>query len=137
MTAHADVAVPTPGGSWVRQCADKLDDAARRVGLRAGARVVEYPLRHEQGTLNRVDYVEWASDGFSVLAGKDADDHADAPWKMNQMHRYTDELGDRTFKTWFRRASHHFGKIEGQFSELASREFKVALDECLKMGDPK
>ena len=39
--------------------------------------------------------------------------------------------------TWFRRLHNRFGKIEGAISNGAEREFKAALDDCLKMGEAK
>ena len=118
--ARADVAVP-PAAGWRDGCVARLDDAARRAALPAGARVSVIPLRQESGAPNPVQYVEYGWAGFAVTVGEEPERRPDASWK-------------RHGGVYFRRLHNRFGKIEGSNWPAP---FKTAVDDCLKMGESK
>jgi hypothetical protein len=118
--AFADIAAPQ-AKMWRDGCAARLDEVAQKLGLPTGARASVIPLRHENGTPNPVQYVEYATPQFRVMAGDEPEPRPDQPWHGNAV--------------MFRRFHNRFAKIER--APKAASSFKEALDECLKMGDLK
>ncbi len=125
--ARADVAVPQ-ARTWRDGCAARIDEAARMIGLKPGARTSVIPLRREDGSPNPVQYVEYATVELKVTAGEDAERRPDEKWAVTAgglLGRFQ----------WFKRLHGRFGKIEA--SNRYAPPFKTALDDCLKMGEPK
>ena len=60
--ARADVAVPQ-AKTWRDGCAARIDAAAKKLGLRPGARASVLPLLRENGAKNPVQYVEYGFRG--------------------------------------------------------------------------
>jgi len=141
--ARADVAVPEPAAnrSWRDGCVARLDAAAKRLGLAPRARITMIPLVRDDGSPSPVQYVEFGREDFTATAGEDDEARPDAPWTRTRYRgRHGTNLGGDSLSssaTWFRRMNNRFGKIEGLFSTAAEREFKLALDDCLKMGESK
>lgn len=138
----ADVAVPQPPAkkTWRDACVVRLDAAAKRLGLEPGARLTTIPLVRDDGAPNAVQYVEYGHADFTVTAGEEPERRPDATWTRTSRRGSTVTLmGDYSTprNTWFRRLHDRFGKMEGAFSSNAEREFKLALDDCLKMGEAK
>lgn len=121
--ALADVAVKLPA-TWRDRCADKIDEAARAVGLEPGAQRMLVPLLREDGTPNPVEYVVYAQPTFSVTVGSDAEPRPDAAWKRSH--------DGRAFSL-FRRWHHRFGLMMNS----DRRELRGAIDQCLEMGEAK
>ena len=117
--ASADVAIKLPP-NWRDGCAARLDVAAQSIGLPRGAHAYLIELLREDGSPNRVQYVEYATAQFDVVAGDDAERHGDKPWTTAAARR-------------FRRYHGRFAKMDA----AANPVFQTALDDCLKMGEAK
>jgi hypothetical protein len=117
--ARADVAVKLPP-TWRDGCAARLDAAAQSVGLPRAARAYLIQLLREDGTPNPVQYVEYATAQFDVVAGDDSERRADKPWTTAAARR-------------FRRYHGRFAKMD----TAANPVFRTALDDCLQMGESK
>jgi hypothetical protein len=127
--ARADVAVPQ-AKTWRDGCAARLDAAAQRLGLEPGARASLIPLRHEDGTPNPVQYVEYASAGFLLTVGEEPESRPDTPWMF-----YKVMDGPRNHEpARFRRLHNRFAKANRR---QLPQVFIDALDECLQMGESK
>jgi hypothetical protein len=126
--ARADVAVPR-AKTWRDGCAARLDEAAKKAGLKPGARVSLIPLRRENGTPNQVQYVEYGAGHFTVTAGDEPEARPDKPWKTKQT------LDDGEVE--FRRLHNRFAKMIDMPAGLIAGYFRAALDDCLQMGETK
>ena len=129
--AYADVAVKLPP-TWRDACALRLDAAAAAAGLPGHARRDSLPLVKEDGSPNPMQLVEFgdSSSGLMAMVGNEDQRHADKAWTLTAHH------GGKAFTEWFRRSHGIFAKLT--LVNTAPRElFMSALDDCLKMGEPK
>ena len=129
--ARADVAIKLPP-TWRDQCAERLDAAATAVGMRAAARRDSIPLVREDGSANPMQLVEYGEPGSAVMAmvGNENEHRADKSWM------FTSHAGGKAFVEGFRRAHGMFAKLTLGNPTLR-KPFQAALDDCLKMGEPK
>lgn len=127
--ARADVAIKLPP-TWRDQCAERLDAAATAAGMRAGARRDVLPLLREDGSPNPMQIVEYGYGNLSATAGNESERRTDKAW-TNTTHAH-----GKSFIQWFRRAHGMFAKLTLDDQRL-EKPFKAALDDCLKMGEPK
>jgi hypothetical protein len=135
MPAHADTSLPTPAtgksNSWADACAARIDAVARTLKLKPGAKVVVYPLKREDGKPNLVRYVEYVGEEFEqITVGDDASGQYPRSGSRDRWEA-SDDL-DGSF--WYRLHKNRFGKIHVNTYE---EQFKLAVDECLKMGEGK
>lgn len=129
--AHADVSVRLPP-TWRDSCAVRIDAAAAAAGILGHARRDSLPLVKEDGSPNPMQLVEFgdASSGLMAMVGNEDQRRTDKPWTLTAHH------GGKAFTEWFRRSHGIFAKLT--MVNTTPRElFKAALDDCLKMGEPK
>lgn len=129
--ARGDVSVKLPA-TWRDQCAERIDAAAVEAGLPAGARRDVMPLLREDGSPNPMQLVEYGEPGNGVMAMVGNEDRLrhDKPWTMSS------HAGGKAYVEWFRRAHGLFAKLT-LLNTSARKQFQTALDDCLKMGEPK
>ena len=127
--ARGDVAVPQKK-TWRDSCAARIDAAAQKLALPAGARASVIPLRHEDGSANPVEYVEYAKGGYQLTVGDEPEKRPDQQWmlfKRMDGPRYDGPMLWRRFHNRFAKANRpHLPQL-----------FIEALDECLQMGESK
>ena len=129
--AYADVSARLPP-TWRDSCAMRLDAAAAAANLAGHARRDSLPLVKEDGSPNPMQLVEFgdSSSGLMAMVGNEDQRRADKPWTLTAHH------GGKAFTEWFRRSHGIFAKLT--LVNAAPRElFMSALDDCLKMGEPK
>jgi hypothetical protein len=126
--ARADVAVPSAPKkkTWRDGCVVRIDAAAKAAGLPDTARITVVPLLHEDGSPNPVLYVEYGVGDFTARVGEEPETRPDQSWRGGYDF-------DRTYE--FRRYHNRFATISGTAPPRA--DFRRALDDCLKMGEPK
>lgn len=142
--AHADTSLPSPAGagSWGDRCAKRLDRAATTVQLTASpAQASVLPLVREDGSPNPIQRVDLAAEeGVWISTGTDSEALADKAWTQT-LTLIASKPRNSYDTTWFRRSNHVWAKLFlHHAAPVRQREVRVlreALDDCLKMGDPK
>jgi hypothetical protein len=127
---RADVAVKLPP-TWRDRCAERLDVAAAKAKLPAGARRDAIPLLREDGSPNPMQLVEYGSpEAVTAMVGNEDERRKDKRWTV------TSHAGGKPFVEWFRRAHGMFAKLTLSNPTLLE-PFRAALDDCLQMGESK
>jgi hypothetical protein len=129
---RADVSIKLPP-TWRDQCAERIDAAATGLGMRPAARRDAVPLLREDGSPNPIQFVEYGASGagITVLVGNENEKRGDKPWTLTKR-----QDGGKPYVEWFRRAHGMFAKMTVAYEPLR-KPFQAALDDCLKMGEPK